>query len=238
MSLSRSAAPVVIRVREVLADLGVDADADDATIYSALLMAIRSVADGETEDVRPYASEDSAVARRLSTGWFRRPAPYLPQSRFASDAAPPEAMSVTSTFVGGADKPLGAFWTSSFLPDGSSAWAGVEDVVGTGATRDLWEIHVDVTDIRVFAIDRNEDYVDLVRRFPRPHDDCLAVAWESVATEYDAVHLTAAGLADTHGAVVRHRGRTIALRGWDGECTAWLRFTSGKPSIIPRLRRG
>ncbi|MDQ2708673.1 MAG: hypothetical protein M3Z25_13985 [Actinomycetota bacterium] len=162
-----------------------------------------------------------SLTERLGSGWFASKSMSNPQSRYGERAVPSE---IGETYVGGSDKPAGAVWTSSYLPDGTSAWAQVEDVSGLGANRPLRAIRVAVRESRVLHIGSLKDYVDLVERYPdkRVHGRVLA-RWRVAARDYDAVHLTTRGLVETHRRVVSSEGgRLVELRGWDAECTAWL----------------
>jgi hypothetical protein len=46
--------------------------------------------------------------------------------------------------------------------------------------------------------------------------------WPSVAGEFDAIHLTVAGLATAQGVPVAGERDVSMLWGWDAEATAWL----------------
>lgn len=127
------------------------------------------------------------------------------------------------------DKPEGAFWTSSYLPDGSSAWARSEDSEFPGWNRPLRNFTFEpLPEAAVFLIGSPADYQELVTIYPRQVENGqVAVDWPRVADDYVAVRLTAAGLAlAQHYRVVTAVG-AARLTGWDAESTAWLRLPHG-----------
>lgn len=220
---------VVSHISGVLEDVGRRlASIDDPELYGLALLGLRRV--GETPNVvRPQDScLDAELEERLSSGWFRSPRPYSPQCRHSHEmpgsSNVDESLIRGNLFVGHSDKPEGALWTSSLLPDGTSAWTEVEDVVGDSGRRPVWVLEFDEPASRIFTIATAEDYLQLVGEFPeRRLDGYLTVNWVDVAKDYDAVHLTASGLLDTHATSSQAGAATVRLWGWDAECTAWLR---------------
>lgn len=202
-------------------DLGQISDADVYQLIVHVNLTLTSPASSQpsSEEVRRHVV---ALAQRLNEGWFAPAALPRRQSRFGG--CRPVIGPVGETFVGGADKPAGAIWTSSYLPDGTSAWAPIEAVSGAEPDRPLRAVDVVVDESRIFRLRSWGDYLTLVDRYPdyRVSGRTL-VRWRRVALDYDAVNLTVQGLVDTHGRVERRQdGRVVELRGWDAECTAWL----------------
>lgn len=162
----------------------------------------------------------SQLSARLANGWFAATV-ISPQSRFGALSVP---SNIATSFIGGADKPAGAVWTSSFLPDGSSAWAPVEEISGMGQPRHVIAVDVEIRPERVARIDSWTDYVRLTERYPCADEpEWALVDWQELAAHYDGVHLTARGLVATHGREeTLPDGRLVGLRGWDAECSAWF----------------
>ncbi|MFI6101773.1 hypothetical protein ACIA8G_40015 [Lentzea sp. NPDC051213] len=166
----------------------------------------------------------AAVMRRLSTGPLAATAPRSPQSRFSQDATPASVTIVDQPAAD--DKPVGALWTSSFLPDGTSMWQWGE-WAEFGRDRRLFALTFDPADLRVCTIGSPADYERLVNRYPRATDDHTQVHWTQVAEHFDAVHLTVSGLLTAQHVPVAAPHGTAMLTGWDAESTAWLRLPPG-----------
>ncbi|GAA1200062.1 hypothetical protein GCM10009608_38970 [Pseudonocardia alaniniphila] len=136
------------------------------------------------------------------------------------------------------EKPAGALWTSSFLPDGRSAWAIGESSAYPDLSRRLFAVDFDRAVTRVFEVSAPEDYQRLATSYPRPMlDGRVLVDWSAAATDLDAVRLTAAGLVFAHNVRVPTPHGVAQLRGWDAESTAWLNRPPGlrisQPSASP-----
>jgi hypothetical protein len=136
-------------------------------------------------------------------------------------------------------KPPVELWTSSVVEGMPSAWwpvmtsgliAGVTDV-------HVWRVSA-APDVRVFEIRKPEDWRRLCEQFPgfsravppagpgRRSSGAATVVvepdWRAVSREFDAVHLTAAGLVTAQGVATPLDGGVALLWGWDAESTAWL----------------
>jgi hypothetical protein len=170
---------------------------------------------------------------RLSGGWFAEPTPTPAQAHFAVEPGhprvalahpPPDSTRVVD------DKPRGAWWTSSMLPDGTSCWSRSESLVGTPETRAAGEhparrehwTTVDLTAARIHRIERAADYAALLAEYPLEASAFPRVDWIAVAGDFDAVHLTARGLVYTQDVPIDTLRGPSALRGWNCESTAWL----------------
>ncbi len=93
--------------------------------------------------------------------------------------------------------PNGAFWTSTPLTEHVNSWTyGRESnqppVVG--------ELSFDPTEVRVARIDSATDWSNLLRTHPRADSTAgtLHPDWVSIATRYEAVHLSLLGLLTAH----------------------------------------
>ncbi|MDX3656412.1 hypothetical protein PV646_03745 [Streptomyces sp. ID05-26A] len=164
----------------------------------------------------------AAVMRRLSSGPLSATAPRSPQSRFARSAVPSAVTLIDRPTQD--DKPAGALWTSSFLPDGTSMWQWGE-WAEFGRDRPLHALAFDPTGVRLCAIGSPADYERLVNRYPRPAS--TRVDWPRVAEDFDAVHLTVTGLLTAQHVPVATPHGPAMLTGWDAESTAWLRLPPG-----------
>ncbi|MFF4596835.1 hypothetical protein [Amycolatopsis sp. NPDC001319] len=191
---------------------------------------------GPEVDPRPVAEE---LENRLSGGWFAESTPSEAQAHFSVAPEPPRVALVRpepgSTRVFD-DKPRGAWWTSSRLPDGTSCWSRSESLVGTPETRAAGEVPprrehwvtVDLTAARIHRIERAADFAVLLAEYPLGGSGFPRVDWLAVAEDFDAVHLSARGLVYTQDVPIATDRGTSALRGWNCESTAWL--------TEPRLR--
>lgn len=182
----------------------------------------------EREDARldQTAHELSQIVRQ---GWLNGGGIDSPQGVFT------ESSKLKATYIENpvgslyGDKPEGAFWTSSYLPDGSSAWARSEASEFPGWSRPLRKFTFDpIPPAATFLIGSPADYEELVTTYPRQVEiGQVAVDWPRVADDYVAVRLTAAGLAlAQHYRVLTPVG-AARLTGWDAESTAWLRVPHG-----------
>jgi hypothetical protein len=126
------------------------------------------------------------------------------------------------------DKPSGAFWTSSFLPDGESAWARSELSEFSAQRRPRKSFFFELgSHEEVFHIRSLADYQYLLREYPRRTTSGGAVIdWTQAREDLVAVHLTAAGLARVQCYRFEIEGAPARLTGWDAESTAWLRWPS------------
>ncbi|GLY54794.1 hypothetical protein [Lentzea sp. NBRC 102530] len=177
----------------------------------------------------------AAVLRRVSTGPLSATSPRSPQARYALDALP-SAVTLSDRPLPD-DKPLGALWTSSFLPDGTSMWQWGE-WGEFGHDRPLFALTFDPAAVTPYAIGSPADYERLVNRYPRPTNTYVQVDWRRAAADLDAVHLTVAGLLTAQHVPVTTRCGTAMLTGWDAESTAWLRLPPGLEAtpVVPPAR--
>ncbi|NMH98764.1 hypothetical protein [Pseudonocardia acidicola] len=183
--------------------------------------AVQSFTERADENLDQTAYEFSQILRQ---GWLRGDGIDSPQAVFteSSSMRPICIENPASNLYG--DKPEGAFWTSSYLPDGSSAWTRSEDSEFSGQNRPLRNFTFEpIAPDAVFLIRSLEDYQELVTTYPREiGNNQVAVDWPRAASDYVAVRLTAAGLALAHHYRVATPAGTAQLTGWDAESTAWL----------------
>jgi hypothetical protein len=207
-------------------------DVDDAELYEDLVHAVRVAS---IPDRRPAPATDlgcpDALLDRLGRGWFAGRGPRSPQAHYSATGElprvelrdpPPDTVSLWWR------KPVGALWTSSFLPDGGSAWRYGEAAEFGDRRRRLFAMAFDPAAVVAYVIDGPADYVRLVERFPlRYADGTRGVRWRAVAEEFDAVRLTARGLLLTEDVPVHGHPPVAPLAGWNAESTAWLRVPAG-----------
>ncbi len=227
--------PAVVLLGERCAKREVDLATDDADLYRHLVFAVGGKY-GETDyratQVPHLRSVMDQLEGRFNYGWFADRLLRSPQSRYSATASMP---SVTLAEQPDSDavfwrKPVGAMWTSSFLPDGTSAWQYGEAAEYSGAGRRLYSVHFDEDAVRTFLIDSLDDYRELLTEYPRRYQDGSAgVDWARVADDFDAVRFTARGLAVVDGVPLAVGRGTARLEGWDHESTAWLR---SPPSVL------
>jgi hypothetical protein len=231
--ISEAKSPVLIELvrllDESMGDLG---SVDDVDLYEWIVFAVAHQYSSSNfhERLAPDLDDAEALLRdRLSQGWFgQRPVP-APQAWFNAEGLIGDVVlrTVTNDLVIG-EKPPGALWTSSFLPDGRSAWAIGESSAYPNSSRRLFAMDFDQAATRAFEVSTPEDYQRLVTRYPRPMPDGRAlVDWIAAGTDLDAVRLTAAGLVFAHNVRVPTPYGVAQLRGWDAESTAWLNRPPG-----------
>lgn len=196
--------------------------ATDTEIYNLAVTAVQFRDSVQDLDSTERSLRD-VISSRLRRGWFSKSWEPSPQSRYSVERPHCGAHDPGSLKNGGVDKPVLAMWTSSFLPDGSSAWLPMEELTGPPGRRPLWMLSFADHHISVCNINSWNDYRELIERFPNlQFPGIVAIDWLAVSEVFDAVHLSACGLIETHGRVDYMEGRRFRLRGWDAECTAWL----------------
>ena len=186
----------------------------DSELYAEIALAASVVAGGTAPGVWSGTAAEH-IGSRLEAGWFADVALTSPQLHHGPVPVVRLANGDPRSIVG--QKPQGALWTSSPLPDGSTGWSLFDQ------GREPVEVAFDPGGVRVHHLDDVEDYVRLVTRHPRPVGGTAHVDWEAAAAELDAVHLTARGLLRIEGLVVDTPAGPACLAGWNAECTAWLR---------------
>jgi hypothetical protein len=250
--ISESKSPVLIELVRLLDESMHDLDSvDDGDLYQWIVFAVAHQYSSIDFHERPAPDLENAEALlrdRLGRGWFGERHLPTPQAWFSGDGLIGDIVlwTVTNQLVIG-EKPAGALWTSSFLPDGRSAWAIGESTEFQDSARRLFAVDFDRAATRAFEVSTPEDYQRLVMRYPRPMPDGRAlVDWISAAADLDAVRLTAAGLVLAHNVRVPTPYGVAQLRGWDAESTAWLNRppglrisdSSASPKPRPWLRPG
>jgi hypothetical protein len=220
--------PVLIQLVRQLGDSVHDLDGiDDVDLYEEIVFAVghqHSTPDFHERRAPDLDGAEALVRNRLGRGWFAGRAVPAPQAWFSASGQIGDLVlrEVTDHLPIG-EKPAGALWTASFLPDGRSAWALGEASEFSESSRRLFAVHFDQPAVRTFVIAAPEHYRELVMRYPRPMPDGrVLVDWLAAAADLDAVRLTAAGLVFAQNVRVRTRYGVAQLRGWDAESTVWL----------------
>ncbi|MFT7836957.1 hypothetical protein Q5530_12485 [Saccharothrix sp. BKS2] len=229
---NQSRSPVLIELclllRDFLGDPDLDTRIDDLTdddLYRHITFAA-SLRHSRPDFTARHTPEldhiATAVLRRLSTGSLGNTSLRSPQSRYGRDATPGTVqVSDGPASTTAPDKPVGALWTSSFLPEGAGMWQWGE-WAEFGHGRQLFTVVFDPTDLRVSTIGSPADYERLVNRYPRSSDGRARVCWTRAAEDLDAVHLTVSGLLVAQHVPVATPHGIATLTGWDAESTAWL----------------
>lgn len=163
----------------------------DADLYRHITFAASQRHSG-----RPFAARRApeldpiavAVMRRVSISSMAATSPRSPQSRFARDAAPPEVALVDQPVAD--DKPAGALWTSSFLPDGTSMWQWGE-WAEFGRDRRLFALTFDPADVRVCTIGFDAVHLTVAglltaQHVPiaTPHGAAMLTGWDAESTAW------------------------------------------------------
>lgn len=233
--------PVLLKVADSLQHWGVDpTERSDIDIYWDIVFAAahrHSTLDFHERRDGRLESMAEKLNSLLSSGWLEESDLRSPQTVFATTSSI-RAVNIQNSRADGefADKPEGALWTSSLLPDGRSAWERVEASEFGHLDRRLWYFYFAGVDPDViFHIRTVLDYVQLISEHPRrASGGRVLVDWRSAARSYSAVHLTAAGLARAQNFRVETDLGVAELRGWDAESTAWLRMPA-QAELSPTL---
>lgn len=134
---------------------------------------------------------------------------FLPKWKFDPSKLPMGKLKITGDWM---NKPIGAFWTSSWnMKTLSSGWAD-----WTKSEMPDWNsgdgVVFEVKSVKLYTIKNEKDYEKLREKFPYESknlygDDFLD--WKKISKKYDAVH-------------VKNPYAHKALHCWDVESTAWF----------------
>jgi hypothetical protein len=162
----------------------------------------------------------------LAAGWHAGEEFGSPQTIYTSHRTLSPVRVANPRGVGDSDKPDGALWTSSRLPDGASAWERSELSEFPELRRSCALFTFELaSDEEVFQIRSVRDFERLVIEHPRVIEPGrVGVDWEVLSARYVAVNLTSAGLARVQNFRIAISDGVAELSGWDAECTAWLRL--------------
>jgi hypothetical protein len=209
-------------------------EVDDVTLYRDIVHAVslwsRRPGSLPQRTDSPVRFAD-ILWNRLDVGWFALKSVPMPQAVFATSAMV-RPVEIRYPRVSGSNavvwrKPIGALWTSSFLPDGMSARQYGEASEFPAAGRRLYSAYCDSSALRLFLIDSLNDWNELVERFPLEYEDgSIGVDWPAASRMLDAVRLTARGLLYAENVAIPERPWIATLEGWGAESTAWLRLPS------------
>jgi hypothetical protein len=234
MTVALKTFPVFRGVCRTFADSGRPlAEVSDVELFEVIVSAAERVGPEIPfdDDLVPLAG---TLEDRLGNGWFAEPTPTADQAYFAVTEGISQ-VALTRPPLGSTavidDKPRGAWWTSSRLPDGTSCWSRGESLIGTPETRARGEFvprtehwsTLDVADAAIYRIESTSDFARLLVDYPLEGSAFPRVDWVTVAADFDAVHLSARGLVYTQSVPIETSQGTSALRGWNCESTAWLR---------------
>lgn len=133
-------------------------------------------------------------------------------------------------------EPGTGLWTSTYDERFGSDWvqwclSEEFEISRSNPTVHLWTLDP-LPEARVFRIHTYADLDELATRYadsglPGP---IKGLDWESIAQDFDAVHLTAAGQFTTRFSVPWN------LYGWDCESTVWLNWAFGKVADLGAVR--
>lgn len=229
MENARVWGPVLLQTAESLQSFGLNpADRSDSDLYWDIVFGAAHQHSVENFTERSDINLDKiadVLNQRLDLGWLAGSNLESPQSAFTDRGrlTRPRISNPSESQLA-ADKPVGAFWTSSFLPNGQSAWERSERSEFAQLKRPLVEVRFDVKVDRYVHIIRDvADYVELVERYPREiSSDRAAVDWKELSRDCAAVTLAACGLARAQNFRVETAVGLAELTGWDAESTAWL----------------
>jgi hypothetical protein len=228
---STASAPLTRRFLARFASLRVDArhqllEDDMLLCYEALAIANSDGLDPNTA----LSPEELAEAASLLDGsaaiaaWHQpmdprrqirispeRPTPFLSKPHLRN--RPPEH---------GPSKPGGALWTSSIVGNRVATWELSSQSIGG----DRWLATGVPDQLRVWEIHDPSHYATLCERYSRHVGDSdhtwVVPNWPEVQNDWDAVHLSMAGLLSTQGVTTTTSAGPARLTGWDSESTCWL----------------
>ncbi|APU15292.1 MULTISPECIES: hypothetical protein [Actinoalloteichus] len=201
---------------------------DDVNLYHQITFAasLRNSRDVFLPQIAPELDDVAErIMGRMKAGWFARTELSSPQSWF-SKTGEIRSVGTLDSRLGSviSEKPQGALWTSSYLPNGESSWARKERAEFSRENRTLWSVYFHESDHSIYHIDALRDFQWLASQYPGDsRGGRICVEWRDVSVDFRAVHLTARGLLATQNFPVVTSLGVAELRGWDAESTVWLR---------------
>ena len=146
--------------------------------------------------------------------------------------------------------PDGAFWTATKFACGNDAWLlhGEHDAERSPLR---YDVHFDPAEARIARVDSAPSWEALLTAHPREHEGTVFPDWQSIAQEWDAVHVSLSGLLcaeplisqvpytgeDPSGYTHCQSGPYVGVAEWAVPSTAWLR-PSGHMRVEPTALAG
>lgn len=135
-------------------------------------------------------------------------------------------------------KPTGGLWTSTWNAENKQSdwleWCMSEDF-DNPLEKSKWLL-TPRPDCRIYTIDSLADLLHCIHSeygYPCSYNDIFAgmydryyIDFERMAQDYDAIHLTARGNAETHLSFPND------LNGWDVESTLWFRWCFDEVKLV------
>jgi hypothetical protein len=233
--------PVLFEMCRVEDDLGILDGATNVDVYQWIVHAagLRWSTDDFSARAAPeFESIAQRILARLAGAPFSGGRLPSPQARYTDDPVVREiAIADPPPGPPMGEKPTWALWTGSFLPDGTCAWERCEYPRPGSGERLRYSLSFDESEVTAYTIDSLSDFRELVSTYFDPQDEGrVRVRWAAVAKDFDAVHLTARGLATAQDVEVRTPAGIGKLWGWDTESTAWLRLPRSGFTVEPPPR--
>ena len=208
--------------------------------------------------VRPLGGLVAKVVTDPRNAWWDAPLDRSAQLMLGDETDDPMAVVVptgaSSSWEIYAQKPLPSLWTSTQL-SADPIWSTAHAEMGCGGsdwvpTFPLRQVRLEVSaQARVYEVASAQDWRALVQRYgdltQTGMDGNLATTagiehgpaptWSAVAQDWDAVHVSLAGLLTALFVPVVADGVTTTLWAWDWEATRWLRSVFVGVTTLPDL---
>jgi hypothetical protein len=127
----------------------------------------------------------------------------------------------------------GTLYTSSASALGPSMWRSyLEAYRGSDLHPLPWQVWSLPAAGRVAEVAGARDWVELIERYPLVLDGLVYPDWDTIAVDFDAVHLCLAGVIAIQGFSFRSAYGLTAPGYWDLETTHWLRWSFHQPRLI------
>jgi len=177
----------------------------------------------------PAAKRWFADLDRAQQVWVAPPASrdIVEPTRFHPDLTP---------FGGGTPKPRAALWTTTSIGSMASGWVLYLHIGEDSRPPpySLWRFEP-LPSARVYEIHEPLEWHSLCLAYPgEVYKDRLMPDWQSVARDWDAVHLSVGGLLTAEGvAVGTANSAKTELAGWSSESTVWFRWCFSRVERLP-----
>jgi hypothetical protein len=192
------------------------------------------------------ASFARSILSQPETSWWLGPLNRNTQEWISRSGEPPTPPRLIipkiapDDFEGNAHKPIGGLFTSTGIAGANSALALLSHGWGDyGVDPPIvrYRLRADPT-TRIYEIDGPAAWHQLCTQFPALGEDGRLVPdWNSIADEWDGVHLTLGGLLTSEQVRFTSPAGWTELREWDAEQTVWLRWVFDAVEPLPILER-
>jgi hypothetical protein len=95
----------------------------------------------------------------------------------------------------------------------------------------VWKLDTSDT-ARVYDVTTAAEWETLILRYPAVAEDLIYPDWQSIAHDWDGVHITVRAIAAIQGMRIQTAQGLLAPSYWDVETTLWLRWSFTSVTLV------